>query len=208
MADFFDNVEWETARSLEALARLSLELRDARAGVLRHYDISHEDELLERIVRGESVEHPAYEHALAMRILGEAREEARRLIAAQARGVHQAETLHQLLQRHVLDRHATTVTDAQLTLDALILRLANGLSLQLHYAAPDAYSLRWQDGRGREAGIDTAPFAHGLPAANHLHRADGRVTEDTVTRVGAPASENLDALLRSLHDNPAYGLEA
>jgi hypothetical protein len=208
MADFFDRVEWETARSLEALARLSLELRDARAGVLRHYDISHEDELLERIVRGECGEHPAYEHALALRILGEAREDVRRLIAAQARGVHQAETLHQLLQRHVRDKHATAVQDAQLTLDALALRLANGLALQVHYAAPDAYSLRWQDGQGRGAGIDTAPAAHGLAGTNHLHRADGRVVEDTVTRVGAPASENLDALLRSLQDNPAFGLEA
>jgi hypothetical protein len=43
------------------------------------------------------------------------------------------------------------------TQDAMVIRLANGVTLTVHYAAPDAYSMRWVHD-GRIAGIDTAPL--------------------------------------------------
>jgi hypothetical protein len=89
--------------------------------------------------------------------------------------------------------------------DALIVRLKNGVTLEVRYAAPDAYSLRWSAG-GAECGIDTAPLHSGLATfPNHFHDAAGRVLADPITRPGASPQDNLQRLLRALLDDPLLG---
>ena len=91
--------------------------------------------------------------------------------------------------------------------DALIVRLTNGVTLTVRYAAPDAYSLRWTCAAGdAECGIDTAPLHQGLATfPNHFHHADSRVAADPFTRPGAPPQDNLRALIQALLDDPMLG---
>ena len=89
--------------------------------------------------------------------------------------------------------------------DALIVHLRNGVRLDVHYAAPDSYSLRWRH-EGSESGIDTAPLHHELATfPNHFHDAGGRILADPVTRPGAPPQDNLQRLIRALLDDPGLG---
>lgn len=92
-------------------------------------------------------------------------------------------------------------------LDALLVRLKNGVTLTVRYAAPDAYSLRWARGEAdAECGIDTAPLHRGLATfPNHFHHADGRIAADPVTQTGAPPQDNLHKLIRALLDDPMLG---
>lgn len=91
--------------------------------------------------------------------------------------------------------------------DALVIRLNNGVTLQVRYAAADAYSLRWLYGDA-ESGIDTAPLHHGLKTfPNHFHDSNGHITADPITRPDALPEENVRALIRALLDNPMLGVE-
>ena len=90
--------------------------------------------------------------------------------------------------------------------DALIVRLKNGVTLYVRYAAPDAYSLRWVYGDA-ESGIDTAPLHPKLATfPNHFHDADGRIAADPVTRPDALPEDNLQKLIRALLDDPVLGV--
>lgn len=90
--------------------------------------------------------------------------------------------------------------------DALIIKLKNGVSLEVRYAAPDAYSLRWKAGDA-ECAIDTAPLHQELATfPNHFHDAQGSVHADPITRPGAPAQDNLHKLVRALLENPLLGV--
>lgn len=90
--------------------------------------------------------------------------------------------------------------------DALVIRLKNGVTLEVRYAAPDAYSLRWAYGDA-ESTIDTAPLHHGLATfPNHFHDASGRVVADPITRPDAPPQDNLRKLIRALLDDPLLGV--
>jgi hypothetical protein len=89
--------------------------------------------------------------------------------------------------------------------DALIVRLKNGVTLNVRYAAADAYSLRWVY-VDAEYGIDTAPLHHGLATfPNHFHDASGHVVADPVTRPDASPADNLQSLIRALLDDPMLG---
>lgn len=89
--------------------------------------------------------------------------------------------------------------------DAMIIRLKNGVILNVRYAAADAYSLRWVYGDA-ESGIDTAPLHHDLATfPNHMHQAGGRIVADPITRPEAPPPENLQGLIRALLENPMLG---
>ncbi len=90
--------------------------------------------------------------------------------------------------------------------DAMTVRLKNGVTLTVRYAAPDAYSLRWTYGDA-ESGIDTAPLHPELATfPNHLHPADGDVMADPLTRLDATPEANLHALIRTLIDDPMFGI--
>lgn len=89
--------------------------------------------------------------------------------------------------------------------DALMIRLKSGVALEVRYAAPDAYSLRWTYG-GAESAIDTAPLHRGLATfPNHLHEAGGGIVADPVTRPEASPRENLENLIRALLADPLLG---
>ena len=90
--------------------------------------------------------------------------------------------------------------------DAMIVRLKNGVMLDVRYAAADAYSLRWAYGDA-ESGIDTAPLHRELATfPNHFHEAGGRVMADPITRPDASPADNLQNLIRALIDNPMLGV--
>lgn len=90
--------------------------------------------------------------------------------------------------------------------DAMIVHLKNGVTLNVRYAAPDAYSLRWVHGDA-ESGIDTAPLHRGLATfPNHFHDAGGHVVSDPITRPDASPEDNLQRLIRALLDNPMLGV--
>lgn len=92
--------------------------------------------------------------------------------------------------------------------DALIVRLANGVTLTVRYAAADAYSLRWSWADG-EAGIDTAPVHRDLATfPRHLHTVDGRVVADPLTRPDASPQDNLARVIRAVLDDPRLGAGA
>lgn len=95
----------------------------------------------------------------------------------------------------------------RLTQDALIVPLANGVTLTVRYAARDAYSLRWQPcGESGELGIDTAPTHPTLATRpNHLHLADGRVVADPLTRPDAAPLANVRAVMAAILDDPLLG---
>ena len=90
--------------------------------------------------------------------------------------------------------------------DALIVRLKNGVTLNVRYAASDAYSLRWTYGDA-ESGIDTAPLHRELATfPNHFHEADGRIVADPITHHDASPTDNLQSLIRALIDDPMLGV--
>lgn len=92
------------------------------------------------------------------------------------------------------------------TQDAMIIHLKNGVTLDVRYAAPDAYSLRWVYGDA-ESGIDTAPLHRDLATyPNHMHEAGGRIVADPVTRPDASPEDNLQNLIRALLNNPMLGI--
>ncbi len=90
--------------------------------------------------------------------------------------------------------------------DVMIVRLNNGVTLEVRYAAADAYSLRWVYGEA-ESGIDTAPLHHGLATfPNHFHDAANRIVADPITRPDVPPADNLQRLVRALLDDPMLGI--
>jgi hypothetical protein len=96
----------------------------------------------------------------------------------------------------------------ELKQDALVVALANGLTVTVRYAARDAYSLRWRRGDA-ECGIDTAPLHHTLATfPNHFHDAAGRTLADPLTTPEAAPAENVARLLHALLERPAFGFEA
>ncbi len=91
--------------------------------------------------------------------------------------------------------------------DALVVRLRNGVTLDVRYAAADAYSLRWVYG-DVESGIDTAPLHRELATfPNHFHDAARRIVADPVTRPDAAPEDNLHRLIRALLDDPLLGVK-
>ncbi|WP_068639283.1 hypothetical protein [Thauera butanivorans] len=113
--------------------------------------------------------------------------------------------LHTAILEHIGREHADALaTPPRLTQDALTIALHNGVMLTVRYAAPDAYSLRWNSGPDTpEMGIDTAPIHTRLPTRpNHLHRADGTVAADPVTRIDASPEANVGALIAALMRDP------
>lgn len=121
--------------------------------------------------------------------------------------------LHQIILDHVAQTHGDLLATApQLNQDALTIVLRNGVLLTVRYAATDAYSLRWRTGLDADAaelGIDTAPTHQQLATRpNHLHRADGTVVADPLTRIDASPEANVSAVVAALATDPLLGTQA
>ncbi|ENO83419.1 hypothetical protein [Thauera linaloolentis] len=113
--------------------------------------------------------------------------------------------LHPAILEHIEREHADALAaPPQLNQDALTVVLRNGVTLTVRYAAPDAYSLRWNTGPGTpETGINTAPVHAHLPTyPNHLLHADGTVAADPITRSDASPEANVGALIAALARDP------
>lgn len=113
--------------------------------------------------------------------------------------------LHQAILEHVEREHAGVLAaPPRLTQDALTIALDNGVTLTVRYAAPDAYSLRWNTGPDTpEMGINTAPVHAHLPTRpNHLLHADGTPAADPITRTDASPEANVGALIAALARDP------
>lgn len=195
MADFFVNMEPRQAQELQLLSRLAYDLRESRAGLLRHYEVGDEAALLERIVRGDLAEHPAYEHYLAARVLEHTRQAAREQMA----GRQAPAVSHLLLREHIEECFSGQLAGGvELTQDALLVRLCNGIVLTAYVAAADEYAFVWQrgDDAATQQRIDTAPVHPGMVV--HRHLDTGRVVADTITDPAAAPADNLGALLAQL----------
>lgn len=91
--------------------------------------------------------------------------------------------------------------------DVMVIRLKNGVTLDVRYAASDAYSLRWVYGEA-QSGIDTAPLHPGLATfPNHFHDAANRIAADPITRPEASPADNVHSLIRALLDDPMLGIK-
>lgn len=77
MDSIYDALPPEAAMEVQQLARLIYETREHRRTVLAAAAAASPEELLEGIAAGTAAEHPAYEHYLAARILGDTHEAAR-----------------------------------------------------------------------------------------------------------------------------------
>jgi hypothetical protein len=90
----------------------------------------------------------------------------------------------------------------EVKLDALIVRLDNGVTLEARIAAPNAYAIAWAWGEA-ELRIDTAPMHKDLATfPNHLHAADGSLHHDPLTRCGAAPWDNLSAVINCVLTDP------
>lgn len=85
MANFFENVDPQTAAELDQLSRLLYELREHSRAVLGAYGAADPVALLGQIESGAVGEHPAYEHYLSARILADTRESVRALLGERAK---------------------------------------------------------------------------------------------------------------------------
>ncbi len=91
---------------------------------------------------------------------------------------------------------------AEVKLDALIVHLDNGVTLEARIAAPNAYAIAWAWGEA-ELRIDTAPVHKDLATfPNHLHAADGSLHHDPLTRCGAAPWDNLSAVIDCVLKDP------
>jgi hypothetical protein len=90
MANYFENLDPDTAMELELLSQLIYELRENRNSVLKFHGAQDEAALLQQIETGVVDEHPAYEHYLAARILTDTRETARSVLAERLKQVNRA----------------------------------------------------------------------------------------------------------------------
>ena len=79
MSGFFDNLPPEDAEHIDRMAKLTYELRENHALLLKKYGVTEEAELLQLIKNGVAQEHPAYEDYLSMCML----EQTRQLVRAE-----------------------------------------------------------------------------------------------------------------------------
>ncbi len=211
MDPLYEALEPEQATEVSQLARVMYEAREHRRQILEEYHTDDPAELLARVAAlaaaGEA-EHPAYEHYLAVCILDDTRNAARTLMAARLKNEEAEFDLPpspHLVLNEMLEAQGETLLGGPRVLrqDALLLTLRNGVELTVHYATPAAYSLRWKTPDGAELGIDTAPGHRALHnGPQHLHRADGSVADDPLTRPGLPPWQNLRAVIEALLDDP------
>ena len=196
---------------MEALTRLTYELRENRRRILDGWQIADETALLAGVRDGTLPEHPAYEAWLGACILTEAHAHARAQLAARLAGKPAEVTapesgavLHAALAEALGREFAGQLArPPSLHQDALVFALPNGPELTVRYLAADAYSLCWQHD-GQDCGIDTAPLHRDLATfPNHLHDAAGTVRADPLSDPASTPAENVARVLRALLADPA-----
>ncbi len=209
---FYADLPHDTAERIEGLSRLSFELKNNRTALLERYGVADEEALLERLRTGEIAEHPAYDHYLSARILHRTRQAARAELDALLSGRSQtgeseeAAPLHLELQEAIAARHWDRLAAAvEVLQDALLIRLDNGVVLEVRYASPAEYGFHWVWGEA-EMRLDTAPVHGALDTVpHHLHDTEGQALAAPITAPDRPPRENLSAVIKALLADPLLG---
>ncbi|MCC6533008.1 MAG: hypothetical protein IT531_10705 [Burkholderiales bacterium] len=90
----------------------------------------------------------------------------------------------------------------QLAHDALLVRLDNGVALELRFTPAGEYSIGWSHG-DTSMRIDTAPVHPELATyPNHLHGRDGTARADPLTDPQRSPWENLRAVIEHVRADP------
>lgn len=194
---FFKNLDPDTAQDVEQLSSAIYTLRESRKRVLAETGCEDESALLAAIRSGAIAEHPGYELYLAVRVMDQAREDARLALRPQT-GARPANCLHAALCESVQEAFSSRLaTPVQLMQDALRFGLDNGLEVTARFASDDAWSVEWRDG-DTTARIDTAPDAAKQGQATaHAHDAAHTRGEPPCDTRG-PAEEVLCAIVAHL----------
>jgi hypothetical protein len=151
--------------------------------LLKQYDVSDEQQLLERIRSGEIAEHPAYEHYLSALILEQGRQQLREELLVRFGGKSDdavaAISVHLMLQERIEEAYASRLSEpVRLAQDALLVSFDTGLMMELRYFSGEEFSLHWSWGEA-ELRIDTAPVHRDLQSfPRHVHTDGGIVTDD------------------------------
>jgi hypothetical protein len=195
-------------QGMEALyAKTLYALRETRKTLLKQYGVEDEKSLLEKIRSGELGEHPAYDHYLSALIVEQTRMQLRADIAAHLgnplKDDFSEPSVHLLLKDQLETLYAERLSEpVRMAQDALLLSFDSGLMMEVRYAGPAEYALRWSWGDA-EFCIDTAPVHNECGTVpNHLHRDDGTVAADHLSSPGADCWTNFSRLLDSLLQDP------
>ncbi len=94
------------------------------------------------------------------------------------------------------------IEPAELCQDALLVRLQNGVTMELRIASAEEYSIGWRWGDA-ELRIDTAPMHPQLSTfPNHLHDGEDQLLPDPFTHPGRDPWDNVRSVITVLIDDP------
>lgn len=111
--------------------------------------------------------------------------------------------VHNALKEAIDVQFAEAITEpAELCQDALLVRLDNGVVIELRIANAKEYSIGWRWG-DTELQIDTAPLHPQLSTfPNHLHNGEGQLMPDPLTDPNREPWDNVSAVITALIDDP------
>ncbi len=200
--------EYTDPESMQMLyANTLYALRESRKAMLRQNGVGSESELLEKIILQEVTEHPAYDSYLSALIIEQTRTQIRAEMLALAGGTTSDDApaicVHLILQERLLAEYADRLTEpVRMAQDALLLSFDTGLMMEVRYFSSAEYAIRWSWGEAQFC-LDTAPVHPGhLSFPSHLHRDDGAVTEDNLSRPGTDCWSTFSSLLDTLLTDP------
>jgi hypothetical protein len=202
-----DDAGMDPAAMQTLYARTLYRMRESRKALLRRCCVSDEAVLLEKIRSGEVPEHPAYEHYLSARILDQGRQQLREEVLVQLGSKSESEvaaiSVHLLLKEQLEEMYASRFAEPlRLAQDAILMSFDTGLMLEVRFFSSDEFSVHWTWGKA-ELRMDTAPVHTTLASfPRHVHRHDGRVTEDPVGVYDADPWISLARLLDVLLVDP------
>ncbi len=111
--------------------------------------------------------------------------------------------VHNALKEAIDVQFAEAITEpTELCQDALLVRLNNGVVIELRIASAEEYSIGWRWGDS-ELRIDTAPLHPQLATfPNHLHNGEGQLLPDPLTHPGRDLWDNVHSVIMALIDDP------
>lgn len=205
--DFYRDIPAPLAQEIDALALVVYRSRTAADSLLRAEGVADLDEWRKRLADGHDSEgHDGWERYLSAVFLRDQCERARselakKLRVAQGERVEGGESQPLVLDliAHFLadEGESHGVAEWERLLDAVHCRMANGISLWIRFATPQAYSFVWEGSDGAMERIDTAPHREWLERPQR-HTATGAVVGDPLTSPSAPPVENVRQVLRHL----------
>lgn len=111
--------------------------------------------------------------------------------------------LHETLKECIDAQCASALLGpVELRRDALVMRLANGVDVEMRFASAEEYAIAWRWGDAQMR-IDTAPLHDGPGTApNHLHDSAGAVRSDPLTAAGDEPLVNARRVIAALVSDP------